>query len=140
VTKTFLKLSLMVCAICVIQCARHRPTDPLLGGYDIVAADNTGKRVFTGTMSLTSRDANGATGRCTITRESTAPVGVVDQSAPCLAVLEGQEITIDLAPSLDDGGLILQGRIDGGRMSGEWGFKSVVGHLWDGKFEATKKR
>jgi hypothetical protein len=64
---------------------------------------------------------------------------ILDQTPRCQALLDGEKITIDLAPSLDDGGLILEGKLNHGRISGSWMFKSFAGSTPQGKFEAAKK-
>ena len=139
-TKIFLKLIALSCVIVISQCG-HLPKDSgsILGQYDIVAHDNAGRRAFTGTISLTALEQTGASGQCKIVRDSGAAETILDQSPRCQAVMNGENITIDLAPSLDDGGLILEGKRSRGQISGSWRFKSISGGSPQGKFEAAKK-
>jgi len=78
-------------------------------------------------------------GRCTITREKDAQEGLVDQTPLCEASVEGKKVTIDLAPSMDDGGLLFEGEFDGAQITGVWMFDSYAGSQPQGKFVAVKK-
>lgn len=141
-TKILVKLILFSCLIGVTYCSRL-PNDTMLvlGQYELVAYDNAGRRAFTGTISLTAVvEQTVATGQCKILRETNADEAILDQMPRCQALLDGEKITIDMAPSLDDGGLILEGKLNDGRMSGSWMFKSFAGSAPQGKFEAVKKK
>jgi len=48
-----------------------------------------------------------------VVREKNASQHVFDQSGPCEALLEGKTINFDLAPMTDDGGLLLEGQLEG---------------------------
>lgn len=138
--KTLLALLSLIFLIGVANCNRHaNPASSILGQYELVGNDNSGQRAFTGTISLTSVEQNLINGQCKIIRERDAAPTILDQTPRCQALLEGKKITIDFAPSLDDGGLIFEGEIGDDRMSGLWMFKSIAGTQPQGKFEAIKK-
>ena len=87
----------------------------LLGRYELAGYDNSGQLVFTGTISLVSLDQNHLKGQCKIARRQDAPAGLLDQEANCEALMDGKNLSMDFAPSLDDAGLLLEGQFDGGR-------------------------
>lgn len=62
-----------------------------------------------------------------IVREKDAQEGLVDQTALCEASVQGKKVTIDLAPSMDDGGLLFEGEFDGAQITGVWLFDSYAG-------------
>ncbi len=53
--------------------------------------------------------------------------------------MDGKAVTVDLAPNLSDGGLILEGQFEDGRITGIWRLEGFVGTPALGKFEAVKK-
>ena len=121
----------------VAACHRSTSSAPsMLGSYELTGYNNSGQRVFTGTISLMSIDEKYINGQCSIIRERDAPPTILDQKPRCQALLEEKKITIDLAPYLDDGGMILNGEIGADRISGHWMFKSFAGTQPQGKFEA----
>ena len=116
------------------------PQSPLLGEYDLVGRDTSGQVVFTGVISLVSIDQNHVKGHCTIARKQNAPEGLLDQNGNCEALLEGNKVSLDLAPFLDDGGMLLEGEFDQrARITGDWMFDTFSGSKPLGKFEAVKK-
>lgn len=120
----------------------HRSASPapsILGLYELTGYDNSGQRVFTGTISLTSLDQKYINGQCSLVRERNAAPTILDQNPRCRAELEEKKITVDFAPSLDDGGIILEGEIGDDRMSGRWMFKTIAGTQPQGKFSALKR-
>jgi hypothetical protein len=123
------------------MCDRN-PTNPqssMLGRYELVGHDSLGRLVFTGTISLKSLEQNHLKGECTITREKDAPEGLLDQQGDCEASLDGKKVDLDLAPSLDDAGLLLEGELNAVRISGVWRLDGFATSKPLGKFEAAKK-
>jgi len=138
--KTLLAVISLIFLIGVSNCNRHpSPASSILGQYELVGYDSSGKRAFTGRIALTALEQTRVNGQCKITRERDAAATILDQNPRCQALLEGKKITIDFAPSLDDGGLIFEGEFGDDRMSGLWMFKSIAGTQPQGKFEAVKK-
>lgn len=130
---------LLLMGLC--QCTRHpnKPQSTLLGRYTLTAHDNSGRLAFTGSISLTSVEQNLLKGQCSIVREPTAPAGLLNQTPRCEALMDGKAVTVDLAPNLSDGGLILEGQFEDGRITGIWRLEGFVGTPPLGKFEAVKK-
>ena len=114
------------------------PQDPRLGGYVLSGYDNSGQFIFTGTISLRSLEQNFVKGECTISRNENAPEGLLDDRGPCGGLIDGNRIEIDFAPMLDDGGFLLEGEFDGGRIKGVWKLDGYVTSQPLGKFEAVK--
>ena len=132
-------LSIALGILLVQSACTSRPhTNPLLGHYELVGFDHSGRRAFTGSISLTSQEQNLAKGQCKLSRQKDADEALVDQNTRCQASLEAEKITVDFAPSLDDAGLFLEGELQDGRMSGIWLVRSLAGNQSGGKFEATK--
>jgi hypothetical protein len=114
--------------------------NPVLGSYQLTAHDNSDRLAFTGTISLVTSERNHLRGQCTVVRQQAAPEGLLDQKTVCEALLDGKEISFDFAPSMDDGGLLLDGQIESGRMTGIWRLDGFVTSPPLGRFEAVKQR
>jgi hypothetical protein len=112
----------------------------MLGRYELAGYDSSGRLIFTGAISLMSLEQNQLKGQCTIAREKDAPEGLFDQNGGCEGSVDGKKVTIDLAPAVDDGGLVLNGQFDEGRITGLWMFDTFAGSKPLGKFEAVKKK
>jgi hypothetical protein len=138
VTTAVLVITLVMC---VCQCSRNttKPQSPLLGRYTLTAHDNSGQVAFTGSISVTSLDQNHLKGQCAIVREKTAPNGLLDQNSLCEALVEGTAVSFDLAPMMDDAGILLDGQFNEGRISGIWRIDGFATSPPMGKFEAVKK-
>jgi hypothetical protein len=65
--------------------------------------------------------------------------GAVSKDGPCEGKVAGDKVTLDLAPSLSDGGLVLEGHWSVGRIAGTWRIESMVGGKTFGTFEAVKQ-
>jgi hypothetical protein len=138
--KVVLRLLTLFLLVGMATCHRSAaPAPSIIGFYELTAYNNSGQRVFTGTISLTSVDQKYISGQCSIVRERDAAPTILDQSSRCRAELEEKKITIDFAPSMDDGGIVLEGEIRDDRMPGRWMFKSFAGIQPQGKFEAPKR-
>lgn len=121
-------------------CSRHHnPQSAILGQYELAGYDDAGRLVFTGTISLMSLEQNHLKGRCTIARGEYAPEGLLEKDGGCEGLMDGKQVSIDLAPFLDDAGLLLEGPFDGERMSGTWMLDGFATSRPLGKFEAVKK-
>ena len=114
------------------------PQDPRLGGYVLSGYDNSGQFIFTGTISLRSLEGNFVKGECTLSRKENAPEGLLDDDGPCEGLIDGNRFDLDFAPMLDDGGFLLEGEFDGGRLHGVWKLDGFFTSEPLGKFEAVK--
>jgi hypothetical protein len=67
--KFLLAISWLILLLGFAQCNRAgNPQSPMLGRYELVAHDNAGRLVFTGTISLTSLEQKHLKGPCTDVR------------------------------------------------------------------------
>lgn len=139
--KTVLTILLIILLLGFCQCHRDVSRDnPLLGRYELVAHDNAGQLVFTGSITIESQEQNFVKGKCVIVRQKDAPETLFDQNSRCEALVNGNSIDFDLAPSMDDGGMLLEGQLNNGVISGVWKLDGFVTSGPLGKFEAVKKR
>ena len=124
----------------VSQCNKYAyKAEPILGRYQLAGYDNSGQLVFTGTISLVSLEQDHLKGRCKIVRRQEAPVALLDQDTACEGLMNGKDLSMDLAPFLDDAGLLLDGQFDGGRINGYWRLDGFVTSEPLGKFVAVKR-
>lgn len=139
--KTILAVSSLILLMGTYQCSRYpnNPQSSMLGQYELVGYDNSGQLVFTGTISLISLEQNHLKGQCTIAREKYAPEGLVEKNGGCEGLMDGKKVSFDLAPYLDDAGLLLEGQFDDRRISGTWMIDGFVTSEPLGRFEAVKK-
>jgi len=136
-----LSAALLILVLGFAQCTRPgNPQHSIPGEYDLVARDNAGQLVFTGTISLVSLEQNFLKGQCRIVKEKNALEGLLDKSAGCEAFIDGKQLSLDSASSTDDAGLLLLGQLDEGRIIGIWTIKGVTIGPPLGKFEAVKKK
>lgn len=135
-------LAILALIIMMGMCDRNpnNSQSSMLGRYELVGHDSSDRLIFTGTILLKSLDENHLKGECTIMREKDAPEGVLDQQGDCEGSFDGKRVNLDLAPSLDDAGLLLEGELNAGRISGIWRLDGFVTSKPLGKFEAVKKR
>jgi len=134
--KTVLLVSLLLLA--TSHCNNNKPTNPILGQYELVGHDASGRLALSGTISFVSLEQNHLKGQCKIIREQNAPEGLYESEGNCEALIDGNTISLDSAPFFDDAGLLLEGEFDGVTIRGIWkmdGFVTRPG----GKFEAVKK-
>lgn len=139
-----MKCGLVVLGLIVVmssaQCSKPAtPRHPLLGNYVVAGYDNSGQLIFTGEFSLQSIEQNWVKGLCRITTLKNAPEGLYDHNGNCEAIVDGKKLELDLAPLLDDGGVLFDGEIDGGRFRGVCLFDSFAGSTPFGRFEAVKR-
>jgi hypothetical protein len=123
------------------QCTHSldKAEDPILGYYELRGNDNSGTLAFTGYIQIESLEGNNLNGHCKIVRERSASQNLFDQDSPCVAVLKGKKINFDLAPNLDDGGLLFEGELEKGKITGVWLFDGFVGSPPQGPFLAAKR-
>jgi hypothetical protein len=138
--KRLLAVFCMVFLMCICQCNWHpnKHQSPLLGEYRLTGDDNSGRLAFTGSIALTSLEQNHLKGRCAIVWETTAPDGLLDQNSLCEALVEGTAVSFDLAPMMDDAGVLLEGQFDGTRITGIWKIDGFATSPPLGRFEAVK--
>lgn len=139
--KTVLAVSSLILLMGISQCHRYADNrqSSMLGRYEVVGHDNSGELVFTGTISLVSLEQNHLKGQCIIARQKNAPEGLFEKNGSCEGLMDGKKVSMDLAPSLDDAGLLLEGQFDDGRISGTWLLDGFVTSKPLGRFEAVKK-
>ena len=136
--KVLLSVSSLILLLGFGQCNRPRnPPNPMLGRYTLAGYDSSGQFIFTGEISFVSLEQNRLKGRCKIARNKDAPVGVFDQNGGCEGSLDGEKVTIDLTPAIDDGGLVLEGQFNG-NITGVWMFDTFAGSTPQGTFIAAK--
>lgn len=135
-------LTLLVLVMSFAQCNRWLGRDqaPMLGLYEVTGYDTSGRLIFTGAISLISREQNLLKGRCTIKWEKSAPEGRLDEDGGCQGLIEGKAISIDTAPSMDDAGTLLDGEFNEGRITGIWRIDGFATSPPLGKFEAVQKK
>jgi hypothetical protein len=123
-------------------CSRHPavPPSPILGRYELTGYDNSGQLIFTGVISFESLEQNYLKAKCVITRNQNAPEGLYDKNGGCEGEIDGKKLDLDLAPAMDDGGILFEGEFDGsGRIQGVCLFDSFAGTTSFGRFEAVKE-
>lgn len=138
-------LLLVSCLLLMFGFARcnkgpNESQNPWLGDYALKGYDESGNLVFTGTISLLSIEQNDVKGQCRVTRESNAPEGIYDKQGECGGLLQGKKVDLDLAPFMDDAGLLLQGELNDTQISGIWRLDGFVTSDPLGKFEAVKRK
>jgi len=140
--KQILLLSCLVFVLGSSYCDRRSTgqQNSVLGQYELSAHDNSGRLVFTGTISLTSLEQNHLKGQCVFLRQKNAPENLQDESGVCGGEMDGKKISIDSAPFLDDAGLILEGQFDNGRITGKWRIDGFVTSGPLGNFDAMRKK
>ena len=139
--KLLLSVSCLIVLFGFAQCNRRstNPQSSLLGQYELIGYDDMGKLAFTGTISLISLEQDHLKGQCTIAREKYAPEGLFEKNGGCEGLVDGKKVSMDFAPFLDDAGLLLEGVLNGGRITGIWKLDGFVTSEPLGKFEAVKK-
>jgi hypothetical protein len=138
--RTVLAILSLMLLLGLCQCNRNRNAgSSLLGEYELVGHDNSGQLVFTGTIKVWSLEQNHLKGRCLINRQNNAPEGLLDNNAGCEALVDGKKVSFDLAPLMDDAGLLLDGELNDSGISGIWKLDGFVTSGPLGKFEAVKK-
>jgi len=139
--KLLLSVSCLIVLLGFAQCNRRstNPQSSLLGQYELRGYDDTGKLAFTGTISLMSLEQDHLKGQCTIAREKYAPEGLFEKNGGCEGLVDGKKVSMDFAPFLDDAGLLLEGELNDGRITGIWKLDGFVTSEPLGKFEAVKK-
>lgn len=140
--KALLLVSCLILLFGFTRCTRG-PSDShnsWLGHYELKGYDDSGNLVFTGTISLLSIEQNHLKGQCRVTRANHAPDGLFDQQGNCESLLDGKKVDLDLAPYLDDAGLLLQGELNNGQLTGVWRLDGFVTSDALGRFEAVKKK
>jgi hypothetical protein len=134
----FMSLSSLVA---ISQCDRYNSKyrNPILGRYELTGRDNTGQPAFAGTISFVSIEQNHLKGPCKIITQQNAPEGLFEKDGNCEAIMDGNKISVDSAPSLDDAGLLLEGEFDGKAIKGIWKLDGFVTSNPLGTFAAEKK-
>ena len=139
--KTIFLISSLLLLVAISQCDKHsnKTSNSILGRYELAGRDNSGQLAFAETISFVSIDQNHLKGPCKIVRQQNAPERLLDKDGNCEALVDGNKISLDSAPSLDDAGLLLEGEFDGVTIRGIWMLDGFVTSEPLGKFEAVKK-
>ena len=140
--KTLLTVTTLIFVVWSASCSRQPaapPRHPLIGSYVLAGYNDSGQLIFTGEFSLTAVEQNHVKGRCVIKPNKNAPSGLFEKDGGCDGLLDGNKLDMDLAPYMDDGGVLFEGEIDGGRISGVCLFDSFAGSHPFGRFEAVKR-
>ncbi|HKS10562.1 MAG TPA: hypothetical protein VJS13_13520 [Pyrinomonadaceae bacterium] len=117
------------------QCGQ--PRNPLVGKYTVEGRNFDGKRIFGGTLSIDTFENGEVKGLCKLV--DVDPSLGFGKDGPWIGEVNGDEIVLDLAPLMDDGGVILEGHWREGRLSGTVRVDSFVGARDVGTFEATRQ-
>lgn len=139
-----MKIPLAVFSLLVLllsaQCSRQpaAPQNPLLGRYALSGYDDSGQLIFTGEISFESIEQNNVKGQYKLVKKKNAPEALYDNNAAFEGSIDGKKLSLDLAPFMDDGGMLVEGEIDGGRITGDFLFDSIVGARRFARFEAVK--
>ena len=137
--RTVLAILSLMLLFGLCQCNRNRSVvNSMLGDYELVGYDNSGQLAFTGTIKVRFVEQNHLKGRCLINRQKNAPEGILDNNADCEALVDGDKVSFDLTPSLDDAGLLLDGQRNNRGISGAWKLDGFVTSQSLGRFEAVK--
>jgi hypothetical protein len=131
---------LLVILVGIGYCGHSRNQKPLVGNYDLQGRDYSGKLIFNGAIRITSFENMELNGTCKVVELDHRFEGAVNKNnGPCEGKVSGDEITLDLAPDLDDGGLVFEGHWNESRITGTWMIESVLGGERLGTFEAVKR-
>ncbi len=131
---------LLLAVFCQCHQQPRVPQDPILGYYELTGYDLSGALAFRGNIRLNSYEQSYLNGHCKVVREVKAPEGVYDKDGPCQASLKGKAITIDLAPNLFDGGVLFEGELENGKITGVWLLGGFVGSDAKGRILAVKRK
>ena len=139
--KILLSVSCLILLLGFTQCSRRStsPQSPMLGQYELSGHDSSGRLAFTGTISLISLEQDHLKGQCTIVGEKYGPEFLFEKNGGCEGLVDGKKVSMDLAPFLDDAGLLLEGELDHGRITGVWMLDGFATSPPLGKFEAVRK-
>jgi|ERR1051326_905151 hypothetical protein len=66
-------------------------------------------------------------------------IGVQEGTGELVGSLSGESVNINLNPNINDGNVILEGKIEGRRMSGKWSVHGYAGVINEGTFEGIRK-
>jgi hypothetical protein len=121
------------------HCGHSRDQSSLIGKYNLQGHDFSGRLIFNGAISLTSLENTDLKGKCKVVKVAETFEGTVKTDGPCEGKVAGDKVTLDLAPTLSDGGLFFEGHWSEGRISGTWMIESMAGGKTIGPFEAVKQ-
>lgn len=111
-----------------------------LGDYQYTGYDEGGAKIVEGRLSLTSRDGDQLKGTWELKQ-----VGEPKQIGPqvgtgaLMGSVNGNQVSLDLNPNMNDNNVNLGGTIEDGRYKGTWSYSGFAGRISSGRFEATRK-
>jgi hypothetical protein len=115
------------------------PRPAPLDKYDIQGYDFSGNLIFKGAIELIVLERGEVNGQCRLQKVSTTFKGAVDKKdGPCRGSVSGEDIVLDLAPDLDDAGVVFKGRWNEHYIEGTWQVDSFAGDKTFGTFKATR--
>jgi len=115
------------------------PASPL-GVYQYSGYDKAGKKIVEGQLEITSLESDHLKGTWEL-----KPVGNPDKIGPqtgkgsFVGELEKDALRINMNPNMNDNNVYLAGKIDRGRLRGDWSFSGFAGVISQGTFEAKRK-
>lgn len=119
-----------------------------IGDYLYTGYDKDGGRIVEGRLSITSVEPNRnkheesyeIKGHWRLNKiGNPEKIGPQVGTGDLLGSVDEGEIYIDLNPNMNDNNVILQGKIEGRRFHGTWGYSGLKGAINQGTFEATRK-
>lgn len=119
------------------RCSRNQ--NPLVGEYKIQGHDFAGKRIFNGTISVKTFANDEVKAVCYVVKVADDFEGTVNNNGPCEGETSDDKISLDLAPSMDDGGVLFEGNWSEGHISGTWSIDSFAGAKTFGTFDAVRQ-
>lgn len=138
--KAMVSLSCLIVLIGFSRCnhpaANHE--NSILGQYELVGFDSNGNKIVEGTISLQSVNNAFVEGRCRLKKLADGESRFYDKDGLCQGEFDGKNLELDLAPTLDDGGIVMRGTVEKGVFKGQWIFKGFFDSDPYGSFEARK--
>jgi len=119
-----------------------------MGDYQYSGYNKQGGKIVEGRLSITSVEAKriGADEVTQIKGDwqlhrvgSEERIGAQEGTGELVGTLNGEAVVINLNPNINDGNVILEGKIAGQRMSGKWSLHGYAGVINEGTFEGVRK-
>ena len=111
-----------------------------LGEYQYTGYDEGGAKIVEGRLSITSRDGDQLKGSWELKQiGEPGRIGPQVGSGELIGSINGNEVSLDLNPNMNDNNVNLRGQIEGKRYTGTWSFNGFAGRISSGRFEATAK-
>lgn len=132
-------VSVVVILVGIGSCSHLPNQKPLIGNYDLQGHDYSGRLIFKGAIRFTSFENMKVSGTCKVMKVDNTFEGAVNKDGVCEGTVSNDQITLDLAPTLSDAGLVFEGHWSERRLTGTWRIESLLGGKTFGTFEAVKQ-